>query len=191
MSSQTELSQELIGEFVQAAHFNPDKVRGLHQCHPALLNARWDKYQETALEAAAHMGQVTTARYLLAKGAPLDICAAAMLGETEKVAEFLEADPSLYQAKGAHGISLIYHAALSGETAIAELLHNQGDLEGLDAALHGATRFGHTGMLAWLLANGASDINVKNFEDKTPLQVAEDNDNQEIVDLLRQYGAKD
>jgi ankyrin repeat protein len=110
-----------------------------------------------------------------------------MLGETEKVAEFLEVDPSLSKAKGAHGISLIYHAALSGQTAIPELLLKQGDLEGMDAALHGATRFGHTKMLGWLLANGASDINVKNFEDKTPLQVAKDNNYQEIVDLLIQY----
>lgn len=189
MNAQTELSQELIGEFVQAAHFNPDKVKALHRVHPELLNARWAKYQETALEAAAHMGQVATARYLLAAGAPLDICAAAMLGETEKVAKFLEDDPSLYMSRGAHGISLIYHAALSGETAVTELLLKQGPLEGMAGALHGAVRCGHAEMLVWLLANGADDLNVKNFEGKTPLQVAQEKDDQAIVTILRQHGA--
>ena len=189
MNAQAELSQELIGEFVQAAHFNPDKVKELHQTYPGLLNTRWDKYQETALEAAAHMGQVDTARYLLAAGAPLDICAAAMLGERDKVAEFLAQDPASYTTKGAHGISLIYHAALSGETSVAELLLEQGPLEGMNAALHGAVRFGHAEMLTWLLENGADDINVKNFEEKTPLQVAKENGDQSLIDLLVQRGA--
>ena len=33
------------------------------------------------------------------------------------------------------------------------------------------------------------DIHVKNFDDKTPLQVAQANGHQAIVDLLKQYGA--
>ena len=190
MDAQRELSQELIGEFVQAAHFDPNKVRELHQQYPVLLNARWDKYDETALEAAAHMGQREIANYLLAAGAPLNICAAAMLGMTEQVAEFLQVDPSLRNAKGAHGITLIYHAALSGETAIPELLVGYGNVEDMDAALHGAVRFNHTDMVAWLLANGVSNVEVKNFADKTPLQIAVENNNQEIAGLLRQHGAQ-
>ena len=89
-----QLSQELIGKFVQAAHSNDlEKVVALHQQHPDLLNSRWEKQNETALEAAAHMGHRQTGEYLLLAGAPMTICAASMLGLTDSVAALLQADP--------------------------------------------------------------------------------------------------
>src|SRR5712691_1334986 len=70
--------------------YNPDKVKELHEKHPALLNAKWEKFDESALEAASHMGQREIAEYLLSKGAPLVICTSSMLGMTERVASFLQ-----------------------------------------------------------------------------------------------------
>ena len=186
---QEELTQELVGEFVLTAHRNSAKVKVLHQQYPALLNARWEKYNETALEAAAHMGERETVEYLLTAGAPLDIYAVAMLGQTDQVAAFLEADPELARAKGIHGISVLYHAALSGNTAVAELLLAHGGGESIDNnALHAATRFGHTEMVGWLLTHGVIDVNPLNFNGKTPLQVAVESGHDDIAELLQQHG---
>ncbi|MEM7029605.1 MAG: ankyrin repeat domain-containing protein [Chloroflexota bacterium] len=189
MTSYQELTQDVIGEFVQAAHFDLNKVKALHQQHPAVLNARWDKYNETALEASAHMGRADIARYLLTAGVPIEICVAAMLGLEDEVSAFLQADPSLRNSTGAHDISLMYHAALSGNTNIADMMLQLGNVNGMDAALHGATRFGRTDMVAWLLKNGATNLQIKNFDAKTPLQVAIENNLIAIAELLRQHGA--
>src|SRR5205807_1432199 len=115
------VTPELVQEFVIAAHGDLAKVKELHGVNAALLNVPWAMFDETALAAASHTGRREIAEYLLAAGAPLTICAAAMLGQTEQVAAFLQGDPSLANAAGAHGISLLYHAALSGQTAIGEL----------------------------------------------------------------------
>ncbi len=182
-------SQELVEEFVLAAHANPAKVRALHTAHPELLTVPWAKFDETALQAASHMGRREVAEYLLAAGAPLDICAAAMLGWTDRVASFLATDAGLAQARGAHGIPVLYHAALSGDPAIGDLLVAHGGGEGRAAALHGAILFGHTAMVAWLLEAGPLDVQIRNFDGKTPLQAAQERDQTEIADLLRQHGA--
>ena len=188
-SPQEELSQELVGEFVLTAHSDSAKVKGLHQQYPALLNARWEKFNETALEAAAHMGERETVEYLLAAGAPLDIYVAAMLGRTDQVAAFLQADPQLANAKGIHGISVLFHAALSGNTAVVELLLAHADGENVDNnALHAATRFGHTEMVDWLLAHGVTNVNPLNFNGKTPLQVAVESGHADIAELLQRHG---
>ena len=65
MSPPDKLSQDLVGEFVQAAYYSLAKVQALHQEYPALLNTRWEKYHELAIEAAGHMGQREIAEYLL------------------------------------------------------------------------------------------------------------------------------
>jgi uncharacterized protein len=187
MSRPDELSQDLVGEFVQASHYSLAKVQALHQEYPALLNARWEKYHELALEAAGHMGQREIAEYLLTHGAPLQVFVAASLGNTQAVAHFLHAEPSLANARGVHGISLCYHAALSGNLDVLELIDQAGGHEGRDEALHAATRFGHTPVVAWLLGHGATNLTIRNFEEKTPIQVARDKGFTEIVTLLRQH----
>ena len=180
-------SQEEIGQFVIAAHGNVARVRELLAAQPALLNERYEKFDETALEAAAHMGNRPSAEALLAAGAPTTICAAAMLGRTEEVAAFLRADPTLAGAKGAHGIPVLFHAALSGKVEIAELLVAHGGGEGVGSALHGAVKPGHLAMARWLLDRGA-DPNAPNFEGKTPLRVTLDEGHAEVAELVRGRG---
>ena len=183
MKLQTQPTQDQVKEFVLAAHADFDKVKALLTADPHLLNQRYVDFNETALEAASHMGNRQIAEYLLDAGAPLTICAAAMLGRMDDVAEIVDKDPGLVNAKGAHGIPLIYHAALSGDTELTELLLALGGGAGLETSLHAAVKFGHSEMTRWLLAHGAAR-EVKDFQERTPLQVASENGFQEIVALL-------
>ncbi len=121
-----DVSQELVGQFVGAAHGDEATVRSLLAAHPQLLNERYAQFNETALEAASHMGRRSIAEHLLACGAPLTICAAAMLGRADDVAMFLRNDPMLANSAGAHGIPLFFNAALSGNTEITQLLLDNG-----------------------------------------------------------------
>ena len=186
-----ELDQELVGEFVLAAHFNFPKVQALYQQHPALLDATWQKFNERAIEAASHMGARSIAEFLLERGAPMSIFIAAMLGDTEQVARYLEADPALAGSKGVHGITILYHAALSGKTEIADLLVERGGGVGANDALHAAVKFGHLEMVKWLLAHGVDEVNALNFDKKTPLQVTLERGYDEIAALLRAKGGQE
>ena len=186
--------QDLIREFVIAAHGDLAKVQAMLAEQPELLNVEYDwgpGGREDGLAAASHMGNRPIAEYLLARGAPPTICAAAMLGDRDQVEAFLKADPSLANARGAHGIPLMFHAAMSGQVPIAELLQAYGCSEGYNHALHGAIAFGHTEMVAWLLSHGVTDVDVPDFENQTPLQRAQALHHRDIVDLLRQHGARD
>jgi ankyrin repeat protein len=90
----------------------------------ALVNATWDWGGgdfETALGAAAHMGNKPIANYLLEHGARLDIFAAAMLGNLDVVKAALEAYPESVNTPGPHGIPLYVHAEAGGADARAVL----------------------------------------------------------------------
>lgn len=188
-----ELAQELIDEFVGASHGDLGTVRAMLTDHPDLVDAsaRW---QERPIQAAAHAGARNVAEFLLSKGAPLDICTAAMLGRVEQVMQMLREDPAHARAAGAHGLSVLYHAATTGQVAVAELLRahgahiNQG--EGGNTALHAAARFGQAGMARWLLDHGAH-VNTLDYEQKTSLQVAGETGHTEVADLLRARGGRE
>jgi hypothetical protein len=124
------LGRELVQEFVAKAHGDLDAVRELLESEPALVNAAWDwggGDWETGLGAAAHMGRRDIALFLLGQGARKDVFAAAMLGEVEIVRAMLDADPTLREARGPHGIPLLAHAEAGGEHAreVAELLQGR------------------------------------------------------------------
>ena len=125
------LDSSLAELFVANAHGNFDKVRELHARGPQLVNAAWDwggGDWETALGAAAHMGEREIALFLLEHGARLDVFAAAMLGYTEIVRAILEAHPETRDSRGPHGIPLLAHARQGGEHArgVVELLESAG-----------------------------------------------------------------
>jgi ankyrin repeat protein len=190
--SVTELSQNLIDDFVGNAHGNFARVKELLEQYPDLLNANasWGEY---AIEAASQVGSVEIAEYLLAKGAPASICTEAMLGHFDKVKAYLDSDPDQASATGAHGLSALYHAAIRSNTDIAQLLLERGadvnEGEGKSPALHGAIMFNRPDMVEWLLARGA-DPTLRNREGKTPLKAALDRKKPEIAELLRQRAAE-
>jgi uncharacterized protein len=185
-----QLSPDQIKAFVMASHGDLDTVKTMLAENPALLNVEYDWGPagglETGIGAAAHVGNRPIAQFFLAQGAPSNICVAAMLGELEQVRAFLDRDPSLANARGAHGIPVLFHAAMSGNVEIAEMLHARGCKEGYNHALHSAISFGHAEMVQWLLTHGVTDVNTPDYQNKTPLQRATEMGHTEIAELLRQ-----
>jgi ankyrin repeat protein len=184
---------EVIREFVIAGHGNLPKVQQMLAAQPALLNlnVEWAPGdRETALQAAAHVGSPAVAEYLLAQGAPLDICTAAMLGRQEAVAAFLKEDPAKVDASGAHRIPLLAHAALSGNVELVHMLVQQGARAGMSYALGNAVTKGHIGLTRWLLENEKPDLGWKNYQEKTALTIALESSSDEIAGLLREHGAR-
>ena len=139
MSTVDQSTQEVIDEIVRMSHGDIDRVRELVDLHPGLVNAR-ASWNEAPIEAAAHCGQQEIAELLLSAGADLDICTAAMLGDTGRVSDFLQQNPGLAHATGAHGIPVLFFAAMGGHIGIAELLWRHGASvnagEGGNMALH-------------------------------------------------------
>src|SRR5437879_12489593 len=91
---------------------------------PELLNVsyRWNENDtETAIQAAAQVGNAKVAQFLLKQGAPLEICTAAMLGMQDEVVRRLNDDPRNFNATGAHGIPLFPHAGGSDNQPLAQL----------------------------------------------------------------------
>lgn len=185
------LSPDLVREFVIAGHGNLEKVNEMLGSTPELLNAanEWSPGdRESAIQAAAHVGSVTVAEYLLSQGAPLEICTAAMLGRRQEIERMLAAEPSLTRAKGAHGIPLLTHAALSGDTGVVQMLFERGAREGASAALSNAVGKGHREVVRWLLERASPDLGWKNFQGKTALAIAEERGHEEIAHMLREHG---
>ena len=56
--------------------------------------------------------------------------------------------------------------------------------------LHCAANYNLTDLVRLLLEKGA-DVNAVNKDGKTPLDLAEENGNKEVVDILRHYSEKD
>ncbi len=177
-----------IREFVIAAHGDLPKVQATLAEHPdwLLVNYQWGEGNfETPIQAAAHVGNRPMAEYLLAQGAPLEMCTAAMLGRRDTVADLLAADPASAQARGGHGITLLFHTAMSGDTELAQTIYDAGAREGISGALFGAIAYGHLPMVQWLVAHDATDFALTDFRGRTPLEAAEQDGEPDIAAWLR------
>jgi hypothetical protein len=129
------LPDDQVRQFVQMAHSDLDATRQMLGSEPRLLRATWDWGGgdfETALGGAAHMGRRDIAASLLDRGAPLDLFAAAMLGEIAIVRAALETRPSLARVPGPHGIPLLAHAKAGGPAAMGVLDYVSAVLAHLD-----------------------------------------------------------
>ncbi len=125
---------ELVREVVTVAHFDLKRVKELVEARPSLAIAGWDwgfGDWETPLGAASHMGNRPMAEYLLSRGAHPTLFSATMLGQTDVVRAFLAAQPGVQKTRGPHGISLLAHARMGGETArpVFDLLKSLEDSE--------------------------------------------------------------
>jgi hypothetical protein len=125
---------ELVREMVTVSHFDLHRVRELVDARSSLARASWDwgfGDWETALGAAAHMGNRPIAEYLLANGSVPSLFSAAMLGQLDLVKSFLAAQPHLQRLRGPHGISLLAHAKAGGESArpVFDFLQSRGDAD--------------------------------------------------------------
>lgn len=179
----TQPSQDTIDLFVGVAHGNLEKVQAMLAEHPSLLNARASDDGETALGAAAHVGNRPIAEFLLERGAPLDIFTAAMLPRPDAVIQLLDQDPTLIHTRGAHNVTLMYHVALGGDVTLAETIKDKG-ADSIHSALHGAVRRNNLAMAKWLVNNGA-DLTMHDFRNQTSLEAAIASGFTEMADYLR------
>ncbi len=179
-------SQEIVDKFVNMCHGRLDQVKSLLEEHPALITAVSSQH-ETGLQAAAHTAQREIANFLLSKGAPLDICTAAMLGLTTEVKSRLETDPAQKDAAGAHGLPLMQFAALSGSLEIVQLVAKHGAPvnggEGISTPLHAAVWANAPEIVDFLLDHGAL-TDAKDFTGKTPRQSAEASKRERVLDVF-------
>jgi ankyrin repeat protein len=183
----------LVKEFVGAGHGNIPRVKELLAAHPRLIHATYDWGAgdfETALGGASHVGRRDATLYLLEAGARFDAFCAAMLGETGIVTALLGLSPGAANTRGPHGYSLLYHAGYSGKVAIAEAIapHLTQRARDCNQALHPATLAGHAGFVTWLLKSGVDNPNPKNFQQKTPLDVALEQKHEDVAHVLRAHG---
>ena len=189
------LSWTLVNEFVRVGHFDFEKIKQLHKETPALLNTRasWD---ELAVEAAAHVGQVPIAEWLAERGATVSTCTAVLLGLADRVKEVVAGDRLCLHERGAHDIALLSYTAWGNpQTAIAEHLLKAGaDVHAKSfsqTTLHIAAMKGHVDLAALLLENGA-DINAT-FLAKgvatTPLALAIKAKQPKMEQFLKSHGA--
>lgn len=188
---------DIVFAFVGAGHGNLAKVKEMIAQDSKLVFAAWDwggGDWETALGGASHTGHREIANYLLSQGARIDSFSAAMLGERDVLTALLTVNPSVATTKGPHGFTLLYHAAISGDVAIAEALKPLLPPKAKDynQALSAAARDGHLAMTSWLLKNGVTDPNVPDtFFKKTPLSIALQKGFGEVAEELRRNGGRE
>lgn len=178
---------ETVKAFVIAGHHDLEKVKAILEENPTLLEAK-APWNETALQAACHMGRRDIAAWLLERGAQPDLCCWAAMGEVEKVRQALEADPESASYRGVHGMSVLMHAAFGGSLEVAKLLLDYGadtvnEPDGASSPLHGAAMRGDKALVQLLLEHGARK-DAKGFDGKTPAEVAQEAGNAEVARLL-------
>lgn len=190
------IPQQLIDRFITLSHTDMDETkRMLHQLPDLLYSASsWD---EICIEACAHIGKEDIVNYLADLGAPVSICTATMLGQSDLVKNLIKSNPSLIHERGAHDFPLLMYCAFGKENLdLAEFLIDNGlnvnsNVLGRGALLEAANR-GHIKLAELLLEKGA-DPNLNNFGTLltgTPLDISIKRKNSQITSLLRKYGAR-
>ncbi|WP_052351561.1 ankyrin repeat domain-containing protein [Deinococcus pimensis] len=172
-----------LHELVANAHGNHARVVELLDTHPDLLEARFADWDETPMEAAAHTGSRAIAEELERRGATPTVPALAMLGRAGTLRALLADRPELAQVSGAHGISLLFHAALSGDPETLQTVWDAGARVGLDHALHGAINARSPEALAWLLEQGAG-VTATDWQGKTPEQAARERGLDDLAGII-------
>lgn len=109
-----------VKAFVEAAHGRVEIVKQMLADQPGLLTL--PNGNETAMGAACQMKHQELVHLFLDAGVPLDIYSACVLGLTDKVEEFIAADPEVVNTKNvtSHGKRPLYFA--SEHPAITALL---------------------------------------------------------------------
>lgn len=115
-----QINRLMAEDFVIFAHSDLDKVKMLLEREPNLINATIDwggGDWENGLGGASHMGRKDIVKFLLSKGARMDLFCATMMGKLEIVKSMLTLEPALIDARGPHGFSLHFHAQVGQEDA--------------------------------------------------------------------------
>jgi uncharacterized protein len=149
---------------------------------------------QSAVLTALYHGKRDEAEQL-AEGAALTIWEAAALGRGARVAELLDADPSLLDRMSPDGYHPLGLAAFFGADAVARLLLDRGANVATVAAnpmriqaLHAAVAARNPVIVSMLLEHGA-DANARQHVGYTPLMGAASAGQTEILEMLLRAGA--
>jgi ankyrin repeat protein len=174
------------GDVAQAA--------ALLDADPALVDARGSG-NLTPLVTATYWGQREMADLLIARGAEVDLHAAAALGLTEQVAGMLDSDPEAVNRHSADGWTPLALAAYFGQAEAAQLLLERGADHGLPSTnamrnqpLHAAVAGKRVELVELLLRAGA-DHGARDYNGWTPLNLAAHEGPAETVSVLLDAGA--
>jgi ankyrin repeat protein len=142
----------------------------------------------------------------LARDVELDVFEAAALGETARVRELLDDDPSLANAFGADGFHPLGLACFFGHPDAARVLLEHGaDVNALSrnehvqtAAIHAAAASGQTGAdeatryeLVKLVLDHRADPNLPQADGFRAIDAARQNGDERVERLLKERGAED
>lgn len=124
--SRDELFSTRVIEIFKAARAgDAAKVKQLLEKDPRLIAAR-DPLGNTALILAVNSGHKGIAELLFAAGVLPDLYESASIGRTDRVAQFLDDDPSLLESHSPEGFTALTLAAHFGHTETLEFLISQG-----------------------------------------------------------------
>lgn len=179
-------TQDEGNQFIIACHHDFDGVKKALEEKPGLAHAFNEEMNESALGASGHMGRRDIAELLLNAGAELELATAAMLGRRDVVQAALAENSANATSGGAHGIPLAFHAAMSGDVELLEMLWNAGAQDALKNSLHGAVWHNRQAAARWLLERGAS-VTEKNWQGKTTLEFAEESGLTDMLAVLKEY----
>jgi uncharacterized protein len=156
----------------------------------------------SAILEALYRGDAETARHL-AHGVELDVFEAAALGETTRVRQLLNENPSLANAFGADGFHPLGLACFFGHVDSARVLLEHGaDVDALSrnqhiqtAAIHAAAASAGDGAaryeLVKLVLEHGADPNLPQAGGFRAIDAARQNGDQRIERLLKESGATD
>ena len=171
-----------------------DRVRSILEEAPGLAEARDEAGISALLRARYRLDTVMVAA-IGAHVGELDATEAAALGEVDRLAVLLDADPALVEARTPDGFTLLHLAAFfAGVDAVRLLLARGADVDAhgtgwmTGTALHSAVSARDADAVRALLDAGA-DPNARQQGGYTPLHGAAHNGDAPIVRMLLDAGA--
>lgn len=184
----------LIDDLVEAAKAGDgERVTALVSTEPELAGERLAS-GESPLMAALYRGHKDIVRLLVERGAPLDLFAAAAVGQPADVRRALEGGARVNDYSY-DGWTALHLAAFFGQLEAARTLILAGaDPSAIsrnsmkNTSLHAASAGGH-GPIAVLLIERGADVNAKDAGAYTPLHIAAENGLVDVVKALLARGA--
>jgi uncharacterized protein len=186
-------AREHLFEAIKAGDLG--RVRDLLEADPTLVDARTEG-GVSAVVVAAYYGRGAIADLLVARGAALDVFAAAALGDVDRLVALIGTDRQLVESRSPDGWTPLHLAAHFGQPAAARALLDAGaEVEArssnamANTALHAALAGRHRDVAELLLGHGA-DPNARQHGGFTALQAAAQHGDLAMIELLLAHGAE-